>query len=60
MRIEKTLFKIGSIEVKVTSIRPDESFYKIPKFFHNRICNWFDIYGIKYKDKVYYFTKNII
>lgn len=29
-----------------------------PQFYHNRVCEWFDIYGIKFRRKYFFITIN--
>ncbi len=54
MRREWTIFKFHKVEMKITEIRPNETVYIIPQFYHNKVCIWYDIYGMKFYKRIYY------
>lgn len=49
----KTLLKFGQIEINMRNIQSDQT-YICPDFFHNKVCGWYDIYGVKYLNTIYY------
>ena len=54
MRTEWTILNMGNVEFKILLLRKTDSLYYIPKFYHNSVCDWYDVYGMHFLKTTYY------
>ena len=50
----KTLLKFGPIEINMRNFHIKDQTGTRPMVFHNKVCNWYDVYGVKYLNTCYY------